>query len=135
LPSASHTSNSQNADLSPLVLSAIQFINKRYHKIDSVQDISTGLSVNYNTLRVKFRRETKQTLKEFLTRIRLKRALALFPENKQLKEIAWEVGYGDENQFIRAFRRIYKTKPNEIRRRNMISQRTDDVLDWIDQLK
>ena len=116
------------------VKSAILYMEEKYQSIRSVQEIAGNLSISYNTLRTKFRRETRLTLIDYLTRLRLKRALELFTSDKLLKEIAWEVGYSDENQFIRAFIRVFNKRPKEVRTEYIIQKRTDNALSFLAQI-
>ena len=114
--------------LSQEVVSAIQFIREHFRTIKSVRDVASAIQVEYNTLRGKFRRETRQTLIEYLTRIRLENARAMFREDLLLKEIAWKVGYAYENQFIRAFVKNYGKTPREVRAHQINGSRTNQFL-------
>ena len=94
--------------------------------------MAVELEINYHTLRVRFRRETRLTLEQFLTRVRVEQALALLDrDDLYIKEIAWEVGFQYEGQLTRAFQKLLGKTPQSIRATNRIQDMIKAGLDQI----
>ena len=117
------------------VMQAIAYIEENFSEIRHVSEIANNLSLNYHTLRDRFRRETRLRLKDFLTRVRIIRALKLLTEtDKLIKEIAWEVGYNHEGQLVRAFRKYLEMTPQIIRTQDRVSHHITEALELAKEL-
>ncbi len=106
---------------------SLAIIQQHCPRIQSVTQIAELVGVNYHTLRSRFRRETRLTMEECLIRNRVCLACRLILESsKQIKEIAWDVGYQNENQLTRATKKYLGLTPQIIRRHaklsNMVSR-------------
>lgn len=68
-----------------------------------------------------------ESLKAFVTRARLERALRLrrLHPQRALKEIAVECGFGSAAVFTRTFRRVYGRSPSEVRLPEFLQERGD----------
>ena len=116
-------------ELSHSVRRAIDYIEAQYPHIESIPEIAEAIEENYHNLRTRFRRETGQTLEEYLIRTRLKEAAALLREtNLLVKEICWQVGYTDEAHFGKRFREHYGATPLSYRYRKRMSRLITDTL-------
>lgn len=57
------------------------------------------------------------SLAEYIRKQKLKRSMDLLLESDlQVSDIAYEIGFGHESSFIRAFKREYGKTPGEVRR-------------------
>ena len=64
-----------------------------------------------------FRRSTGETVKQYTLRLRLERAaFRLLTERTSVAAIAFDLGFGSHETFIRAFRRSHQLSPSEYRR-------------------
>lgn len=66
-----------------------------------------------------------ESVKEFITRVRLERALVLCQANPQrsLKEVALSCGFGSAAVFSRTCRRVYGAAPSEVRQPDFLRSR------------
>jgi len=68
-----------------------------------------------------FKAATGETFVSYLTRLRLNRAMQLLEKsNKTIADIAIETGFSDQSYFDRVFRRYFKKRPSDVRRRPVI---------------
>ncbi|WP_320008616.1 helix-turn-helix transcriptional regulator [Maridesulfovibrio sp.] len=103
-------------DCSPQVAAAINCIQQNYSSDMSVKSIADDIGCSYNTLRSKFWRETRFTMKEYLILVRLDRACELLRETSiPVKEISDMVGYPYESHFSCVFKRIVGAQPSVYR--------------------
>ena len=84
----------------------------------TVKDLADSLFINPKYLGSLFRKETGMSIKEYQTRVKMKRAMQLL-EDPRLKilEIADRLGYSDTEYFSRVFRESTGTTPSSYRRR------------------
>lgn len=115
---------------SEIVRRAAEYIRLRHASIRRIPQVAVDLEINYHTLRVRFRRETRLTLEQFLTRVRVEQALIMLNrEDLYIKEIAWEVGFQHEGQLTRAFQKLLGRTPQSIRVGNRIKGMVEAGLD------
>jgi transcriptional regulator GlxA family with amidase domain len=116
-------------EFSRAVSESLAVIQDQSRSIQSVTQIAELVGVNYHTLRSRFRRETRLTLEECLIRKRVLLACKMILESsKQIKEIAWDVGYHNENQLTRATKKYLGLTPQIIRRHAKLSNMVCKVL-------
>lgn len=116
-------------EFSRAVRESLAYIQDDAPSIQSVMQIAQRVGVNYHTLRARFRRETRLTLEECLIRIRVGLAcLMILQSDKQIKEIAWDVGYSNENQLTRATKKYLGLTPQIIRREGKLTNMVSQVL-------
>jgi two-component system response regulator YesN len=66
------------------------------------------------------------TLRQFLDLKRVERAKALLLEpHSSIKQVAFALGYADQHQFSRVFRRVTGTSPTGFRERTLEIEETD----------
>lgn len=116
-------------EYSPAVRESLAYIEYHAPNIQSVMQVAQRVGVNYHTLRARFRRETRLTLEECLIRNRVGLACRMIlHSDKQIKEIAWDVGYQNENQLTRATKKYLGITPNIIRRHAKLTSMVSQVL-------
>lgn len=122
-------------EFSPPVRGAIDYIGQRAGAIQSVTQVAEHLGVNYHTLRSRFRRETRLTLEQCLIMARVELARGLIVNtDKQIKEIAWDVGYPNENQLTRSMKKYLGLTPQVIRRQHRLSGAASRLLQHAKQI-
>lgn len=103
--------------LSPCVRIARKYIDDHYSSIHSLADVVEETGMNYSTLRQKFRRETGQTLQDYLISVRIRTAVTLLLGTDMMaKEICWKVGIKDEAYFGKIFHEQIGITMREYRR-------------------
>lgn len=121
---------------SEIVRRAAEYIRRRHASIRRIPQVAVDLDINYHTLRVRFRRETRLTLEQFLTRVRVEQALVLLDrDDLYIKEIAWEVGFQHEGQLTRAFQKLLGRTPQSIRAGNRIRGMVEAGLDQMSMIR
>ncbi|UOQ50137.1 AraC family transcriptional regulator [Gracilibacillus caseinilyticus] len=106
----------QEADLPVAVAKAVTFIEKNYAADIGLDDIVaiSGLS-KYHFTRL-FSKYFKQTPIQFLTKVRIKRALELLQHTENsIEEIAFSVGYASSNYFTKVFKQLLHETPSAYR--------------------
>ncbi|KWW21283.1 hypothetical protein AS888_16960 [Peribacillus simplex] len=99
------------------ILMAIQFMTTNYQEPLSLESIAkhAGLSKYYFTN--KFQKYMKTTPIQFLTKIRIQKAMELLSiTNKTIQEIATETGYDNANYFSKVFKKMIGNSADSFRK-------------------
>ena len=123
LDSQARPSQVSRGGLSQRVLRQIsEFTNARNGAVGLV-DLSNLTGFSERHLTRAFKQSTGQTISEFLTEIRLKRAIEfLTGTNMKVREIAAELGFGGSGAFCVAFARETGESPEKFRKRQGVGQ-------------
>ncbi len=101
---------------SDIVKDAIKFIEENYCGQIDVFDVANSVHFSYSYLAGIFRKETGETMIQYINRLRLIRALKLIKcTNKKISQISIECGFSTPNYFCMVFRRKYGRTPESIR--------------------
>lgn len=101
---------------SHLTRSTIRTIHQRYHEDLRLRDIADELFVNAMYLGQVIKKETGQTFSQYFNDYRMKQAERLIVQTqKNINEIAFEVGYTSAGYFNRMFKEVYQVTPKEYR--------------------
>ena len=102
--------NTPHAD--PLVAEAIEHIEREGLTDLTPADLARRLHVGYSTLRRRFRARTGYSLKEYILRVRLRRAKELLMlTHRTVAQVSAEVGFEDPFYFSRLFKAREGTAP------------------------
>jgi YesN/AraC family two-component response regulator len=94
------------------VKAVFQFISEHYHQSISLCDVAKAVGYSPAYLTDLVRRETGQTVNQWITKHRLAQASCLLLEtNQTVSQIATTVGYQHVNYFFRQFQNHYGTTP------------------------
>jgi AraC-like DNA-binding protein len=100
-----------------LVAKAQSFMERNYAHMRHQNDLERECGVDINYLNLIFKKETGETLYDYLVSIRLERAKHhLETTDTAVSDIARVVGYPNANSFSRAFRRRENKSPLEFKR-------------------
>lgn len=100
-----------------IVDNAIRFIEENYSQNIDVNDISLSVHLSYSHLSRLFKQYTGETINYHLNKIRLSRAQKLLQcSDKNIAQIAREVGFNSEYYFCSIFKKFYKISPGSYRR-------------------
>jgi transcriptional regulator GlxA family with amidase domain len=87
----------------------------------SIEALARDVGLTATQVRKLFRRETRTGPKEYLQRLRLKKATRLLRHSAQtVKEIAFECGFATDNYFHLVFRQTFGLTPAEFRERKTL---------------
>ncbi|MDQ8735638.1 response regulator [Paenibacillus sp. LHD-38] len=108
-----------------LIASVKQFINEHYNDDQlSLHVVSKHVGVSPSHLSKVFSQETSQTLTEYLTQSRIRKAMELLKTTRRKTfEIAFEVGYHDQHYFSNIFKKVTGMTPMEFRRQGSTNEK------------
>lgn len=105
--------------LNSVVYSAKAYIDENYHSENLyLEVIAKQACVSPYYLSRLFHTEMGITLTDYLTKVRLEKAVSLLEKGTSIKEVCYQVGYADPNYFSRLFRKFYGMPPTEYRRKS-----------------
>jgi two-component system response regulator YesN len=96
----------------------VEYIQYQYADIQSLEDISEEMHVNYHSLRESFSKEMGMTMCQFLNRIRCKKAREILrTTDLKLYAVAQDVGFRNDKYFIKVFEKYEGISPKNYRKR------------------
>ncbi|MBP1962805.1 response regulator transcription factor [Paenibacillus aceris] len=103
---------------SPIVLLSKKYIDTHYHlETFSLQDVAKQFQISPAYISRLLRQELGATFIDYLTKIRIKRAIQLMNDPScKMYEVAEKVGYSSQHYFSTAFKKIVGISPTEYRR-------------------
>jgi len=100
----------------PATRKAVKLMESDITQAWQLPELASRCELNESYLCRIFKRNTGLSPMEYLKRLRLERASTLLlSTNKQITEIAYELGFGDCAHFSRSFKKLYKRTPSELR--------------------
>lgn len=104
---------------SPMVLLTIKYIEDNYYSNDlNINNISETLEVTSSYLSKILKKETGQSFIDYLTNIRIKKAMYIMEDPTiKIYDVAELVGYSNQHYFCRAFKKVVGISPTEYKRR------------------
>nr|WP_260440103.1 response regulator [Cohnella lubricantis] len=101
----------------PEIQTAAAIISERYRDNLKVSELAREVGFTENYLSVLFKKETGETIMDYLTRIRMDRARELLKDQAyKIYEVSEQVGYSDANYFSKLFKRMEGVYPLEFRK-------------------
>ncbi|MGG1617994.1 response regulator [Paenibacillus sp. NRS-1782] len=101
---------------SPWLEAVITFINEQYAESIRLEDAAQITNFNANYFGQLFRNETGFTFLEYVTKVRIEKAMELLENpNLSTEEIASRIGYPNANYFVKVFKKITGTTISEYR--------------------
>ncbi len=105
----------RNEAVSPAVRRTISYISDNLHTKLTASGIAEKVGYNRSYLAVIFRRETGQTITEFILNRRIETAKNLIAGNLKLSEAAGLLGFSSQSHFCRCFKEVAGVTPKEYR--------------------
>ncbi|MGG1672377.1 AraC family transcriptional regulator [Paenibacillus sp. NRS-1783] len=100
----------------------MDYMQHHLHLNIGLQEIADQVHMSVSSVSSMFKEETGCTVYDYLTGLRMKKACALLCETHlKIAEIADQVGYRNENSFIRVFRKHKQVTPGKFREINRCS--------------
>lgn len=94
---------------------AVRLMVSRYSGPVKISEIAAHIGLDRSYLYTLFRKHLNMTPKEYLTQLRLSRAVELLQTPLSISEIAWSVGYDDPLLFAKAFKKMKGVPPSKFR--------------------
>lgn len=105
----------------------IEYMEHHLHLNIGLQEIADHVHMSVSSVSSMFKEETGTTVYDYLTGLRVKKACTLLCETHlKIGEIAEQVGYRNENSFIRVFRKHKQVTPGKFRQ---ISKSSNEYAD------
>lgn len=106
----------KQAGYSKVTQDCLDFITRNVREKITMDDLSRALKYNKNYLSTKIHEETGMTIRQIITRQKLKQAaLWLKGSNKPIQEICHELSFESPSYFSAQFRKAYGMTPKEYR--------------------
>lgn len=87
----------------------------------SIEALAGEIELTATQMRKLFRRETRQSPKQYLHRLRLEKAVHLLRHSTQtIKQVAFSCGFSTDNYFHLAFRKAFGATPTAFREKEML---------------
>ncbi|RRJ63485.1 AraC family transcriptional regulator [Paenibacillus oralis] len=100
----------------------IGFMEQNYQANIGLQEIADHVNMGISSVSSIFKTETGSTIYDYLTSLRMDKACELLQDTSlKVADIAFRVGYQNENSFIRAFRKNKSMTPGKYRETNKFS--------------
>jgi two-component system response regulator YesN len=98
-----------------IVRQAKDIIDRQFTEQLNLEDISHVIGISPFYFSRLFREELGISFSEYITKLRLEKAVSLLAQGLSVKECCFSVGYNDPNYFSRIFRKYYDMTPSEYR--------------------
>lgn len=105
------------------ILKAKEIIDHRYRENLTLEELARSVSISPFYFCRLFREELGVGFTEYLTKVRLGKAVHLLAEGLSVKECCFALGYNDPNYFSRIFRKYYQVSPSEYREKLLNKER------------
>ncbi|MCD8511548.1 MAG: AraC family transcriptional regulator [Bacillus sp. (in: Bacteria)] len=111
----------QKENLPEYIIKASNYIKTHFAEPLSIEDIAASVNLSKYYFIKRFGETMNMTPGQFITKNRLEQAIHLLRNTElPIKEIAVKVGYGDDNYFNKAFRKVVGTSPGEFRKNKQL---------------
>lgn len=113
---AAPANNAMDAKADPLVRDVQSLIQQHYAEAIGLEWVAQQMYLSPGYLSGVFKRRTNQTITQYITLCRMRRACHLLTQtNIRVAQIGQEVGYPNSSYFGFLFRRIFGVTPNQLR--------------------
>ncbi|HWJ77551.1 MAG TPA: response regulator [Niallia sp.] len=111
---------------SPWLEEVIKYIKEHYTEQIRLEDVAKLANFNENYFSLLFRNEMGITFQDYITRLRIEKALQLLKNsNLSTEEVSSHVGYPNGNYFVKVFKKVtgitvsqYRSNPNSLSKRS-----------------
>ncbi len=94
------------------ILKAMNYIKVNYNNEITLEHISREVNISPHYFSKLFKDQVGESFIEYVTSLRIQKSKELLAENQRsIKEICFDIGYGDPNYFSRIFKRVVGITP------------------------
>ena len=105
-----------NVNLPHNVKAILNYINKNYTQIHTVNEIAEVFFISISTLERYFKKYLSMTPKRYLEDKKLQNACMLLRQNYSVTDACFESGFDDYSHFITIFKRKFDTTPHKYKK-------------------
>lgn len=98
-----------------IIRQAKEIIDRQFTQTVNLDEISHTIGISPFYFSRLFREEMGVSFSEYVTKLRMDKALSLLAQGISVKECCFSIGYNDPNYFSRIFRKYYEMTPTEYR--------------------
>lgn len=99
------------------IMPVIEFIDKNYASIVSLNDIGDALHMNKNYICKIFKIATEKTIMDYLNFVRIEKAKELLKSGLSILEVSSSVGFSSQSYFNKVFQKYILCTPTEYKKR------------------
>lgn len=113
----------------PVVIEVQKYINRNYNNEDlSISEIANNLGISQTYLIRLFKRELRMTFADYLTNVRIKKAIILMRDpSLKLYEIAELIGYSTQHYFSNVFKKHVGISPQDYKL-GLVNKKNGEIL-------
>ncbi|MHB8063616.1 MAG: response regulator [Ruminiclostridium sp.] len=109
-------SEAREKKLNTLICRATAYIAENFRKDITLEEVSKELNISPHYFSKLFKNEMAENFIDYLTALRMNAAKEIMKSSlMSVKEICYEIGYGDPNYFSRIFKKLVGVTPTEYR--------------------
>ncbi len=109
-------------EIDPRILAALTYLQAYYAEEISITELAEEHSLTREAFSRLFKNETGESPYQFVTKLRMNKArLLLEGSDKMMIDIARSIGYKDQYQFSKAFKRWTQLSPTDYRNRHRLA--------------
>lgn len=99
-----------------LIVKAVEYIRENYRRELTLEEVSREVNISPHYFSKLFKDEMGENFIDYLTNLRIGKAKDIMKSSlMSVKEICYEIGYGDPNYFSRIFKKAVGVTPTEYR--------------------
>lgn len=99
-----------------LIVKAVEYIKENYRRELTLEEVSRDVNISPHYFSKLFKDEMGENFIDYLTNLRIGKAKDIMKNSlMSVKEICYEIGYGDPNYFSRIFKKAVGVTPTEYR--------------------
>ncbi|EOS37342.1 hypothetical protein C808_03320 [Lachnospiraceae bacterium M18-1] len=110
-----YTSENRQKERNPVAM-VKQYINTHYSEGITLNTLAERAGISANYLSISFHREEGVTYSNYLTRVRIKKAMQFLKEGEKLKDVCMKVGYYDYKHFVQQFKKYTGMTPENYKK-------------------
>lgn len=103
----------ERAKLSPMISSAVNFINQNLYEEISLEELAFYCSLSLSRFKQKFREETGVSPREYINIQKIERAKELLKSGKNITDTAFDLSFSSSNYFSVVFKKVTGLSPRE----------------------
>lgn len=100
-------------NINSVIREAKAIIDHNYDKHISLEELADMVNVSSFYLSRLFKEELGESFSEYITRLRMEKAIELLAKGQSVKECCFLVGYNDPNYFSRLFKKYFGVTPSD----------------------
>ncbi|NYE09181.1 two-component system response regulator YesN [Bacillus niacini] len=104
------------------VLKAQEYVKTHLGEKISLTEVAAHLHLNSSYLSRMYKKETGEGFVEYVTRVKMEKALELLDQSfKSVEQIAYELGFDSKSYFLKTFKRFYGVSPKSFKHKDNVS--------------